>query len=60
MEWPPQLSRQPANHICLSDAKGDPMRVVAISGSARKDGSTAILVSHVFEELNAAGMEPGT
>ena len=33
------------------------MKVVAINGSARKDGNTAILVNHVFEELNAAGIE---
>jgi multimeric flavodoxin WrbA len=33
------------------------MKVVAINGSARKDGNTAILIGHVFEELNAAGIE---
>jgi len=33
------------------------MKVVAINGSARKDGNTAILIRHVFEELNAAGIE---
>ena len=33
------------------------MKVVAINGSARKDGNTALLVKHVFEELNAAGIE---
>jgi multimeric flavodoxin WrbA len=33
------------------------VKVVAFSGSARKDGNTAILVRHVFEELEAAGVE---
>ncbi|MBM3498943.1 MAG: flavodoxin family protein [Armatimonadetes bacterium] len=33
------------------------MKVVAINGSARKDGNTALLIRHVFEELNAAGIE---
>ena len=33
------------------------MKVIAINGSARKDGNTALLVKHVFEELNAAGIE---
>lgn len=33
------------------------MKVVAFSGSARKDGNTAMLVRHVFEELEAAGVE---
>jgi multimeric flavodoxin WrbA len=33
------------------------MKVVAINGSARKDGNTALLIGHVFEELNAAGIE---
>ena len=27
------------------------MRVVAFNGSARKDGNTAILIRHVFQEL---------
>lgn len=33
------------------------MKVLAINGSARKDGNTAIIISKVFEELNAAGIE---
>ncbi len=33
------------------------MKVVAFSGSARKDGNTALLVNHVFEELVAAGID---
>jgi multimeric flavodoxin WrbA len=33
------------------------VKVVAFSGSARKDGNTALLVRHVFAELEAAGIE---
>ena len=33
------------------------MKVLAINGSARKDGNTAILISTVFEELNKEGIE---
>jgi len=33
------------------------MKVVAINGSARKDGNTAILVRHVFSALEAEGIE---
>jgi multimeric flavodoxin WrbA len=33
------------------------MKVAAFSGSARKDGNTAILVRRVFEPLEAAGIE---
>lgn len=33
------------------------MKVLAISGSARKDGNTAIIIGKVFEELNAAGID---
>jgi len=33
------------------------MKVVAFNGSARKDGNTALLVRHVFAELEAAGIE---
>lgn len=33
------------------------MRVLAINGSARKDGNTAILINTVFEELHQAGIE---
>ena len=33
------------------------MKVLAINGSARKDGNTAILVNIIFEELNKEGIE---
>jgi multimeric flavodoxin WrbA len=33
------------------------MKVVAFSGSARKDGNTAILVNHVFKELEYEGIK---
>lgn len=33
------------------------MKVLAINGSAREDGNTAILIGTVFEELNKAGIE---
>ncbi len=33
------------------------MKVIAINGSARKDGNTAILIRRVFEELNSEGIE---
>jgi multimeric flavodoxin WrbA len=33
------------------------MKVVAFNGSARENGNTAILVSHVFEELKKEGIE---
>ncbi|MDH3391642.1 MAG: flavodoxin family protein [Desulfobacterales bacterium] len=33
------------------------MKVIAFNGSARKDGNTAILVRHVFRELETAGIE---
>jgi multimeric flavodoxin WrbA len=33
------------------------MKVLAINGSARKDGNTAILVGHVFRELREKGIE---
>jgi multimeric flavodoxin WrbA len=33
------------------------MKVVAFSGSARKNGNTAILVNHVFEELENEGIK---
>lgn len=32
------------------------MKVVAFNGSARKDGNTAILINHVFEELKKEGI----
>lgn len=32
------------------------MKVVAFNGSARKDGNTALLIGHVFAELEAAGI----
>lgn len=33
------------------------MKVIAINGSARRDGNTAILINSVFGELNKAGIE---
>lgn len=33
------------------------MKVLAINGSARKDGNTAILIRHVFSELEKEGIE---
>jgi multimeric flavodoxin WrbA len=33
------------------------MKVVAFNGSARKNGNTAILVKHVFQELQQQGIE---
>jgi len=33
------------------------MKVLAVNGSARKDGNTAILIRQVFGELEAAGIE---
>lgn len=33
------------------------MKVLAINGSAIKDGNTAILINTVFEELNKNGIE---
>lgn len=33
------------------------MKVLAINGSARKDGNTAILIHTIFEELNKAGID---
>jgi multimeric flavodoxin WrbA len=33
------------------------MKVVAFSGSARKNGNTAILVNHVFKELEKEGIQ---
>jgi len=33
------------------------MKVVAFNGSARKDGNTAILINHVFEELRKEGID---
>ncbi|MGZ4927624.1 MAG: flavodoxin family protein [Halobacteriota archaeon] len=32
-------------------------KVIAINGSARKDGNTAILIRHMFEELENEGIE---
>jgi multimeric flavodoxin WrbA len=34
----------------------DAMKVVAINGSARKDGNTAILINNVFQELEKEGI----
>lgn len=33
------------------------MKVLAINGSARKNGNTDILISRIFDKLNAAGIE---
>lgn len=33
------------------------MKVVAFNGSARRDGNTALLIKHVFAQLQAAGIE---
>src|SRR4030066_1925336 len=33
------------------------MKVVAFNGSARKQGNTAILINHVFSELDKEGIE---
>ena len=33
------------------------MKVVALNGSARKDGNTAMLINVVFEELKKEGIE---
>jgi multimeric flavodoxin WrbA len=37
--------------------KGTPVKVVAINGSARKGGNTAILLGYVLKELEAEGIE---
>lgn len=36
---------------------GKPLKVVAINGSARKGGNTAILLRHAMQELEAEGIE---
>ena len=33
------------------------MKVLAMNGSARKDGNTAILINTVLDELNKEGIE---
>ena len=33
------------------------MKVLAINSSARKDGNTAILIDHVYKELNKADID---
>ena len=33
------------------------MKVIAVNGSPRKGGNTAIMIGHVFEELKAQGIE---
>ena len=33
------------------------MKVIAFNGSARKDGNTALMIGHVFEELQQSGIE---
>lgn len=37
--------------------RGENMKVVAFNGSPRKDGNTAILINHVFRELEKKGIE---
>jgi len=41
----------------FSNAQGGEMKVVAFNGSARKNENTAILVNHVFRELEKEGIE---
>jgi len=48
---------EPAARSKPRDEGGADVRVVAFSGSARKDGNTAILVRHALSELEAAGVE---
>jgi multimeric flavodoxin WrbA len=36
------------------------MKVIAINGSARKDGNTSILINYVFDELRKQGIETET
>ena len=43
--------------IAFVYAKECAMKVLAINGSAQKDGNTAALIGHVFEELHEAGIE---
>lgn len=33
------------------------MKVLAVNGSARKNGNTDILIGRIFEKLNAAGIQ---
>jgi multimeric flavodoxin WrbA len=53
--------RKPDDHSIVSQRKrsngGNTIKVVAISGSARKNGNTAILVNTVFKELKKAGIK---
>ena len=37
--------------------EGNIMKVLAFNGSPRKDGNTAILINHVFRELEKEGLE---
>jgi len=41
----------------MVEKNGEHMKVVAINGSARKDGNTAQLMTMVFDELDKAGIE---
>jgi len=42
----------------MNNPKEDqPMKVVAFNGSPRKDGNTAIMIRHVFAELEKRGIE---
>ena len=51
----PDDERRYAN--IFRDDQGGEMKVVAFNGSARKNGNTAILVNHVFRELEKEGIE---
>lgn len=46
-----------ANALPSEDTGEKAMKVLGISGSARKDGNTAILINEVFKELQQAGIE---
>ena len=41
----------------MPDIKDDKMKVVAINGSARNQGNTAILIKHVLSQLEKVGIE---
>lgn len=54
------VARGPPGEICAkgdSSMNGKPLKVVAINGSARKGGNTAILLRHVMQELETEGIE---
>jgi multimeric flavodoxin WrbA len=41
----------------IFEYRGISMKVIAFNGSARKQGNTAILINHVFSELEKEGIE---